>query len=78
MRADCKDVIEEVWNSGSNLGTPSGLAAGLKQCSSALSSWSMGVFGHISKKIEEKKNLHKLTVQDKEGQNGAEINRLKK
>ena len=39
----------------------------------------MGVFGHISKKIEEKKkNLHKLTVQDKEGQNGAEINRLKK
>ena len=38
----------------------------------------MGVFRHIPKKIEEKKkNLHKLTVQDKEGQNGAEINRLK-
>ena len=62
-RADCKDVIKEVWNSGSNLGTPSGLAVGLKQCSSALSSWSMGVFGHIPKKFEEKKkNLHKLTV----------------
>ena len=38
----------------------------------------MGVFRHIPKKIEEKKkNLHKLTVQDKEGQTGAEINRLK-
>ena len=46
----------------------SGLAARLKQCSNALSSWSMEVYGHIPKKIEEKKKyLHKLTVQDKEG-----------
>ena len=78
-KADCKEVIEEVWNSGSNLGTSSGFAARLKQCSSALSSWSMGVYGNIPKKIEEKKKyLHKLTMQDKEGQNGAEINSLKK
>ena len=78
-KADCKEVIEEVWNSGSNLGTSSGFAARLKQCSSALSSWSMGVYGNIPKEIEEKKKyLHKLTMQDKEGQNGAEINSLKK
>ena len=39
----------------------------------------MEVYGHIPKKIEEKKKyLHKLTVQDKEGQNGVEINKLKK
>ena len=77
-RADYKNVIEEVWNNGSNLGAPSGLAARLKQCSSALSSWSMGVYGHIPKKIEEKKKyLQKLTVQDRGGQNGVEINKLK-
>ena len=39
----------------------------------------MGVYGNIPKEIEEKKKyLHKLTMQDKEGQNGAEINSLKK
>ena len=28
-RADCKDVIEEIWNDGSSRSTPNGLAKGL-------------------------------------------------
>lgn len=79
IRAYCKKVIEEVWNRGSNLHTPSGFTTRLKQCSNALINWSKVVFGHILKKIEEKRKiLNELTVQDNGGQNGAEINRLRK
>ena len=37
-RANCKDVIEEVWKDGSCRGTPEGLCEGLKQCALALTS----------------------------------------
>lgn len=35
-RADCKEVIEEIWNDGANRSTPSELIEGLKQCAAAL------------------------------------------
>ena len=61
------------------MSTPCGIADGLKQCTDALTAWSNAVFGHIPKKIQQKKKaLSELTKQDKEGQNGAEINRLRK
>ena len=59
--------------------TPRGIATKIKQCASALTSWSNSVFGHTTKKIKEKKKvLSNLIVQDTEGQNGAEINQLRR
>lgn len=67
-RVDCKEVVEEVWNRGSNLHTLSGFTTGLKKCSNALIKWSKAVFGHILKKIVEKRKiLNELTVQDNGG-----------
>lgn len=78
-RADCKEVIEEAWNESLNLSTPGGIANGLQRCVDALTTWSNAVFGHILKKIQEKKKaLSELTKQDRDGQNGAEINKLRK
>lgn len=78
-RVDYREVIEEVWSGCSDLHSPSGLVTGLQQCSNAMIKWSKGVFGNIPKNIEEKrKTLHELTVLDNEGQNGVEINRLRK
>ncbi|XP_075644989.1 uncharacterized protein LOC142615978 [Castanea sativa] len=78
-RADCKEVIKEVWSGCSDLHSPSGLATRLQQCSNALRKWSKGVFGNIPKKIGEMRNtLHELTVLDNEGQNGVKSNRLRK
>ena len=78
-KADCKDVIEEVWKDGLSRGTPNGLCEGLKQCASTLTSWSKSTFGRISKRIKEKKEaLGRLIEHDDDRQNGVEINRLRK
>lgn len=78
-RADCKDVIEEVWNDSSNRSTPNGLVEGLKQCASALTAQSKSTFRRIPKRIKEKKEvLGRLIENDVDGQNGAEINKLRK
>lgn len=44
-RADCKELIKEVWDGGTNLSNPNGLRIGLKQCVEALSKWSKSAFG---------------------------------
>ena len=76
-RADCKDIIEQVWNEGTGLNNPSGLITGLRQCADALSKWGNSVFGQIPKKIQKKKKaLSALTKDDIDRQNGAEINRV--
>ena len=78
-RADCKDIIEQVWNEGTGLNNPSGLITGLRQCADALSKWGNSVFGQIPKKIQEKKKaLSALTKDDIDRQNGAEINRFRR
>ena len=48
-RANCKDVIEEVRKDGSSRGTLEGLCEGLKQCASALTSWSKSTLGRFQK-----------------------------
>ena len=78
-RANCKDIIEQVWNEGTSLNNPSGLITGLRQCVDALSKWSNLAFGQIPKKIQEKKKaLSALTKDDIDRQNGAKINRLRR
>ena len=67
-RADCKEVIEEIWNDGANRSTPSELTEGLKQCAAALTNWSKAAFSRIPKKIKEKKEvLGELTKNDIDG-----------
>lgn len=78
-RTNCKEVIDEVWSDGSSRSTLDRFAEGLKQCASALTSWSKSTFGQIPKKIKEKKEaLGILTENDDDKKNGAEINRLRK
>ena len=50
-REDCKELIKEVWDGGTNLSSSNGLSTGLKQCAEALSNWSTAAFGQIPKKI---------------------------
>ncbi|XP_030958820.1 uncharacterized protein LOC115980738 [Quercus lobata] len=78
-REDCKELIKEVWDGGTNLGSPNGLSTGLKQCAEALSNWSTAAFGQIPNKIQEKKRaISDLIKGDSEGHNGPEINRLRR
>ena len=78
-RVDCKEVIKEAWNESLDSSTLGGIADGLKRCANALTAWSNAVFGHTPKKIQQKKKaLSELTKQDRKGQNGAKINRLRK
>ena len=78
-RADCKELVEEVWNTNKNLHDPSGFSAGLKMCANNLAKWGKSVFRQILKKIQEKKaRLGELVKNDTALQNGAEINKLRK
>ena len=78
-RANCKELIEEVWNANSNLHDPSRFSAGLKVCADSLAKWGNSVFRQIPKKIQEKKErLGELLRDDTALQNGAEINKLRK
>ena len=78
-RSDCKELIEEVWRANTNLHDPSSFSTGLKICANSLSKWGKSAFGQIPRKIKEKQaTLSELTKTDTAGQNGAEINRLRK
>ena len=44
-RADCTELIKEVWNANTNLHDSSGFSAGLKKCANSLSKWGKLVFG---------------------------------
>ena len=48
-REECKEVIQEAWNTCLDTSTPEGLAFSLRKCAADLSSWSHSVFGHIPK-----------------------------
>ena len=50
-REECKEIIEVVWCSGSDLNTPEGVASALKACAFDLKAWSLATFGQIPKEI---------------------------
>nr|XP_023881476.1 uncharacterized protein LOC111993880 [Quercus suber] len=78
-QADCKELVEEVWNANTNLHDQSGFSARLKVCVDNLAKWGKFVFRQIPKKIQEKKErLGDLLKNDTALQNGAEINKLRK
>ena len=68
-----------MWRANVNLHDPSSFSSGLKNCASSLSKWGMSVFGQIPRKLKEMQDsLSVLTKEDTAGQNGAEINRIRK
>ena len=78
-RPDCKELVDAVWRANVNLHDPSSFSSGLKNCASSLSKWGMSVFGQIPRKLKEMQDsLSVLTKEDTAGQNGAEINRIRK
>ena len=78
-RADCKELVEEIWNANNNLHDPSGFSARLKMCTDNLAKWGKAVIGQIPKKIQEKKEkLGELLKNDTALQHGVEIYKLRK
>ena len=76
---DCKELVDAVSRANVNLHDPSSFSSGLKICASSLSKWGMSVFGQIPRKLKEMQDsLSVLTKEDTAGQNGAEINRIRK
>nr|XP_023894348.1 uncharacterized protein LOC112006298 [Quercus suber] len=77
-RDDCREVIQEAWNSSTFVAIPEGVASNLQKCEAALTNWNQNVVGNIQKKIHEKKRaLNSLTMEDS-GTGGAVINQLRR
>lgn len=78
-REECKELIEAVWCSGSDLNTPEGAASVLKAYTFDLKAWSSATFGQIPKKIQEKsKKLSMLIQLDRDGSLCEEVNQARK
>ena len=78
-REDCREVIKATWDSGALSVTLKGVASNLIRCANALAIWNQNVVGNISKQIQEKRRaLNYLTMDDKHGSGGADINHLSK
>ena len=52
-REDCREVIQEAWNSGTFATTPEGVASNLQKCEAALTNWNQNVVDNIQKKKDE-------------------------
>ena len=73
-RAECKDIIQRVWDGSQDLNSPTGIAARLRCCAENLSKWNKMVFGQIPKKIQEKReNLNSLVSRDRNGNLGVTL-----
>ena len=78
-RDDCRDIIRAVWNNSVNLYDLNGMVMGLRQCADELSRWNKSVFGLVPRQIQNKrKTLNDLVLRDHDGNNGYEINKLRK
>ena len=64
-REDCREIIQEAWNSGTFAATPEGVISNLQKCEATLTNWNQNMVGNIQKKIPEKKRtLNSLTMED--------------
>ena len=60
-------------------GTPGSISSGLQSCAAKLEKWNKAMFGYVPKQIQSKrKALNELTLQDRDGVLGKEINSLRK
>ena len=60
-------------------GTPDSISSSLQSCAAELEKWNKVMFGYVPKQIQSKrKALNELTLQDRDGVLGKEINSLRK
>ena len=52
-REDCREIIQEAWNSGTFAATPEGVASNLQKCEATLTNWNQNMVGNIQKKKDE-------------------------
>ena len=79
-KKECKDIIKNAWGGGClHRGTPDSISSSLQSCAAELEKWNKAMFGYVPKQIQSKrKALNELTLQDRDGVLGKEINSLRK
>ncbi|KAL0011423.1 hypothetical protein SO802_006531 [Lithocarpus litseifolius] len=78
-KEECKEIIRNAWEGGLHQGTPGGITSSLQNCATDLERWNKSVFGFVPKQIQSKrKALNDLTLQDRNGVMGKEINSLRR
>ena len=78
-KEECKKIIKNAWKGSLHQGTPEGIATSLQNCTADLVRWNKLVFGYVPKQIQSKrKALNALTLQDRNGIMGKEINSLRR
>ena len=78
-KEECKEIIRNAWEGGLHQGTPRSIATCLQNCAADLERWNKLVFGYVPKKIQcKRKALNDLTLQDRNGVMGKEINSLRR
>ena len=78
-KKECKDIIKNAWEGCLHMGTPDSISSSLQSYVAELEKWNKAVFGYVPKQIQSKrKALNELTLQDRDGVMGKEINSLRK
>ena len=78
-KKECKEIIRNAWVGGLHQGTPGSIATCLQNCAADLERWNKLVFGYMPKQIQcKRKALNVLTLQDRNGVMGKEINSLRR
>ena len=79
IKEECKEIIKNAWEGSLHQGTPRGITTCLQNYAADLERWNKSVFGYVPKKIQSKrKALNDLTLQDRNGTMGKEINNLRR
>ena len=78
-KKECKDIIKNTWEGCLHKGTPGSISSSLQSYAAELEKWNKVMFGYVLKQIQSKrKALNELTLQDRDGVLGKEINSLRK
>ena len=78
-KEECKEIIKNAWEGCLHRGTPESISSGIQNYAADLASWNKSVFRYVPKQIQDKrKALNALTIQDRDGIMGKEINNLRK
>ena len=78
-KEECKEIIRNAWEGRLHHGTLSSIATCLQNCAADLERWNKSIFGYVLKQIQcKRKALNDLTLQDRNGVMGKEINSLRR
>ncbi|XP_030946656.1 uncharacterized protein LOC115971101 [Quercus lobata] len=78
-KEECKEIIRNAWEGGLHQGTPGSIATCLQNCVADLERWNKSIFSYVPKQIRcKRKALNDLTLQDRKGVMGKEVNSLRR